>query len=315
LRIVALAVTALVLVDPLLVHSVGFQLSVGASVGLVVLAAPLAVRLPGPRWLAEPMAVTVAAQIGVAPVLLATFGGMPAVTVFANLLAVPVAAPLTAWGMTAGLVAGVVGGAPAALLHVPTNAMVAWISWVATTCARLPIGLLGAAQLAAVAALILGLFTLQRRRVWAALGCGAIVLVLLVAVGQNPPPSLRVDDLASGAHLWRAGANVLVLDGETDAGRVLDGLRAANVRRLDLVIARRGTVGVAGTILDLRRRVTVRQVAAPAGHSIRDASAVDGPVSIGVGRLAVQLVPRGAVLDVQIGETAPDAGAARGRGP
>ena len=78
LRIVALAVTALVLVDPLLVHAVGFELSVGACVGLVVLAAPLSRRLPGPRWLAEPLAVTLAAQLGVAPVLLATFDGMPA---------------------------------------------------------------------------------------------------------------------------------------------------------------------------------------------------------------------------------------------
>ena len=58
LRVLALAVTALLLVDPLLVWSVGFGLSVGASLGIVLLARPLAARLRGPRVLIEPLAVT-----------------------------------------------------------------------------------------------------------------------------------------------------------------------------------------------------------------------------------------------------------------
>ena len=49
LRTLALAVTALVLVDPMLVGVLGFQLSVAASAGILVLARPLADHLPGPR--------------------------------------------------------------------------------------------------------------------------------------------------------------------------------------------------------------------------------------------------------------------------
>src|SRR5215218_5251042 len=60
-RALALAVTGLVLVDPMLVGVTGFQLSAGASAGLAVLARPLASRLPGPRLLREPLAVTLAA--------------------------------------------------------------------------------------------------------------------------------------------------------------------------------------------------------------------------------------------------------------
>jgi competence protein ComEC len=136
IRVLALAVTALLLVDPMLARSVGFQLSVGASFGLALLAAPLAARLPGPRWLAEPLGVTLAAQAGVAPVLLTTFGGMPLATPLSNLLAVPVAGPLTAWGLTAGTIAGVLGGRVAWLLHLPTNLMVGWIAGVAGGAAR-----------------------------------------------------------------------------------------------------------------------------------------------------------------------------------
>ena len=69
---------ALLLVDPLLVRSVGFQLSVCAAVAIVVLAPRLASVLPGPRGrFGRPLAVTLAAQLGVAPVLLATFGPCP----------------------------------------------------------------------------------------------------------------------------------------------------------------------------------------------------------------------------------------------
>src|SRR5262249_58643037 len=88
-RLLSLAVAVMVLIDPLLVWSVGWWLSVGATGGIAVLATPLAVRLPGPRPLAQTLAITAAAQVGVTPVAIAAFGGLPVVSVPANLLAVP----------------------------------------------------------------------------------------------------------------------------------------------------------------------------------------------------------------------------------
>jgi len=310
LRIVALAVTALVLVDPLLVHAVGFELSVGACVGLVVLAAPLSRRLPGPRWLAEPLAVTLAAQLGVAPVLLATFDGMPAVTVLANLLAVPVAAPLTGWGMTAGLVAGVLDAPVASLLHAPTGAMVGWIAGVARLCAQLPAVTVRGRE-AVLVTVCVAAFALLRRRV-VLVACAAAMLTALVAA---PAPAVADAEVAPGARLWRHGGTVLVLDGDVDAGMLLDGLRRARVRAVDLVVARRGNRTVAGVVLDVRSRLPVRSIAAPAQHRIRGATGVDRPLTVRVGRLDIALRPVGAVLEVDIGETASDAGAPRARGP
>ena len=57
-RLLSLAVALMVLVDPLLVWSVGWWLSVGATSGIALLGAPLAARLPGPRPLAEALGVT-----------------------------------------------------------------------------------------------------------------------------------------------------------------------------------------------------------------------------------------------------------------
>jgi ComEC/Rec2-related protein len=47
-RILCLAVTAVLLLDPFLVRSVGFLLSVGACAGIVSLARPVADRIPDP---------------------------------------------------------------------------------------------------------------------------------------------------------------------------------------------------------------------------------------------------------------------------
>ena len=303
-RLLALAVAALVLVDPLLVHSTGFRLSVGASLGLAVLASPLAARLPGPRWITEPLAVTLAAQLGVAPVLVSTFGGIPLVTVATNLLAVPIAGPLTAWGLVAGLVAGVVGEPAAALLHVPSGLMVGWIAGVARIGAAVPLGVVDGRAALVCGVALLGLWRFRRVAV-------CVTLALLLVVTQPIAVAARDVELARGAHLWRAGAAVLVLDGETDVGRVIDALRRTGVRRLDLVVARRGTRTVAGVVLDLRSRLAVIAVAAPADHRIRGATAVASPVTVRIGQLSVRLTPDGDALDVDIGETADRGGGSR----
>ena len=116
-RVLALAVTAVLLLDPLLVGSVSLQLSVGVSAGIVLFAVPIAAALPGPRPIASALSVTLAAQIGVAPVLVPFFGGLPVVAVPANLLAVPAAGPVMMWGLAAGLPAGVWGGSLARIIH------------------------------------------------------------------------------------------------------------------------------------------------------------------------------------------------------
>jgi len=154
IRLLALAVAAVVLVDPLLVDSLSFRLSVGATVGIALLAHPIASRLRGPRWLAESLAVTLAAQIGVAPVALPAFGGLPLAALPANVLAVPAAAPLTAWGFVGGGLAGLLGPPFDGWLHAPTRALAAWLAIVARWGAALPLGQVRPAHAAVLAALV-----------------------------------------------------------------------------------------------------------------------------------------------------------------
>src|SRR5947207_12544420 len=68
------AVLILLFVDPLLVRSVGFQLSVAATAGIVALASPISAKL---RFLSRPLAfaaaTTIAAQAGVSAIPLCPF--------------------------------------------------------------------------------------------------------------------------------------------------------------------------------------------------------------------------------------------------
>src|SRR5687768_12616444 len=143
-RVLALAVAALLVLDPFLLHSVGFQLSCAASLGIALMAAPIARRLRGPMWLRDTIATSAAAQLGVAPVLLPVFGAMPLVALPANLLAVPVAGPLTTWGLAAGALGGLLRPlAPSvtALLQLPTRLMADAMLGIADAAARVPLSL------------------------------------------------------------------------------------------------------------------------------------------------------------------------------
>ena len=120
-RVISIAVLGLVALDPLIVWSMGFLLSVAATLGLVLFARPIGRRLPGPRSLADALGVVLGAQLGAAPVLVVVFGVVPAAGLVANLVAVPVAGWVMVWGCTAGFVAGVGPTWAASIVHLPTG--------------------------------------------------------------------------------------------------------------------------------------------------------------------------------------------------
>ena len=153
-RTLSLTVVIVLLVDPLLVRSVGWWLSVGATAGIALLAAPLNSRLPGPSWLRVPLSMTVGAQLGVAPVSLAVFGPLPLASIPANVLAAPAAGPVMVYGLPAGIVAGLVPDVLATALQLPTTLLVRYIARVASTAAAAGLPSLGAPALVAGALVV-----------------------------------------------------------------------------------------------------------------------------------------------------------------
>jgi len=130
-RLLALAIIALVTLDPLLVWSVGFWLSVGATAGVCVVGPWLRERVPGPPWLRLPMAVTLGAQIGVVLPSVLVFHRLPVVSLPANLLAVPAAGFVMLYGLPAGMVAAALPSALQQVIMLPAKWGTHWVSLVA----------------------------------------------------------------------------------------------------------------------------------------------------------------------------------------
>lgn len=303
-RVLALAVTGLVLVDPLLVTSLGFQLSAAATLGIVVLARPLEAVLPGPRPVVVVAAVTLSAQVAVAPLLVPTFGPLPVASLPANLLAEPVAGVVMMWGCTAGLVAGMVPTPVAWLLHLPTRAGLWWVSSVARIGAAAPLGRVGLVGVAATAVVLAAAVLAARRR--PRLGrvlAGVALLAVLVLPRPPAPPSALTDVDVGGARLSRSdgpGATVLVVPGTARADDVLAGLRDLGVGALDLVVLGSGGPSAAEVLRTVRQRVEVDAVWAPARSPAEGAVPPPaGPVS--AGGLTVTARVDGEGLEVEVG--------------
>ena len=287
-RVLALAVALLVLIDPLLVHSVAFRLSVAASAGIILWAPRLAERLPGPRLVAEALAVTVSAQLAVSPLLVATFGGVPVASLPANLLAAPVAGPVMMWSLSAGLVAGLAGGPLAQVIHWPTNVGIGWIQAVADWAASARLGELRTPHLVAVVTGAGGWWLVRRRllRTAAAATLAIALLVPAVALRVSDPPFHTVLD--SGVEVWREHQTVVIaLGSNRSTERLLEDLRRAGVGAVDLAVVDRGTRAQRDQIRSLQERMWVGAVVAPPGHRIGAAATVRAGQRVLVGGLEV----------------------------
>jgi predicted membrane metal-binding protein len=102
-------------VEPLLLYDAGFQLITLATLRLPLLVPPIARRLvellrwsrivPAAETVAELLAVTLAAQIATLPVLVLTYHQISLVAPLANLVTVPLLAPILALGGALALLA------------------------------------------------------------------------------------------------------------------------------------------------------------------------------------------------------------------
>jgi len=265
LRVLGLTVTVLLVIDPLLVWSVAFQLSVAATAGIAVGATRLAARIPGPRYLGNLVAMGVCAQIAVAPLAANYFGQVSITGVVANVLVSPVVGVVMGWGLTAGVVTGLTG-IGSGVVHLPTTVLGGWMVSVAGWFAGLPVGQARPLHVAVVIAAVAVLMIASRRGwVIAHRLSVAVVLVTLVTAAVMPPgPAVGRHTVATGAEVVVGGQqSVLVLDGRAEVGAVLSSLRGLGVVRVGVVISRTGSAGSLGVAAHVCDRLGPCDVLAP----------------------------------------------------
>jgi competence protein ComEC len=250
-RALGVAVLVLLFLDPWLALSLGFVLSALATAGILFLAPPWRDALDAwmPRWLAEAVAVPLAAQLACTPVVAAISGQVSLVAVAANMAVAPAVGPATVLGLAGGLVVLVVE--PVGLLLGRCAGWCAWwITAVAARSADLPTAAVGWSStwtsIGLLSLLCLGMAWLMpgllRDRRWAV---PVALLMTLTVVRPLPAPGWPPDgwvmvacDVGQGDGLvLNAGAgSAVVVDVGPDPKAIDRCLDRLEVKRLPVVV-------------------------------------------------------------------------------
>lgn len=305
-RLLSLAVTALVLVDPFLVHSVGFQLSVAASAGILVLGPVLVARMAGPAIVGEPVAVTVAAQLAVLPLQLHYFGPVSAASIPANVLAGWAAGFVMTWGLSIGVIAGFAPDPVGAWLQTPATLALVWLDSVAALAVRVPAPRVTTGGALIVAGILLLWWVVRRRdqdqdeTVRKAVAATIVVMLVIVGVVAVPsPPEHPLDLVGGGRWIPGDGANpsVLVVGAGADL-RLLDELTARRLHHPDVIVSEAGVGSAALVAAAAADLVGPEVLLAPPQHRIVGAHRVPEVVAIDTSIGLIVLEPDGSRLSV-----------------
>lgn len=125
------------LIDPFLVWSVGWWLSVAGCAGLILVTPPVVSLLERfPTWVSSWVSPTIAAQTGVLGVIVGVFGWPSAMSVPCNLLAAPVAGSVMLIGLPVAILSGLMPASMGHTVMTPLGWGVGWVDAVAALGAR-----------------------------------------------------------------------------------------------------------------------------------------------------------------------------------
>lgn len=252
----ALSSAALLLLvyDPFLLYAVSFQLSFAATLALIVFCPILADRLQAfrlPSWLKDGLSVSLAAQLGVLPILAFYFNQISLISILANLLVVPATAPLLALGLAASTL-GWISQALSHFTYLLSAVLLGYMIKTTHLLARIP---WAAIDVPSPSSLFTGLYYLTigvfmhglslKKRSW---DRRVLLLTLFIVafvfwfqvIGSFPPARLEVTFFEVGqgdAALIRSpdGVNILI-DGGESPSLMRKALARKRVSRLDLVV-------------------------------------------------------------------------------
>jgi competence protein ComEC len=157
--LILLAAGAMVVLEPRQIESLGFRLSVAASLALVVVLTGLLGKDRSSRF-GVILTATVAAQLATLPLLLPTFGTVSLTSVPANIIAAPlvaIAMPLAAAAAIAGLFWQPLGEAIAAPAVLAATALIGTVDVLGAPQAYLSVGVPPFPAVAAIVATVLAL--------------------------------------------------------------------------------------------------------------------------------------------------------------
>ena len=243
------AISLLLLVDPFQGVDAGFALSVLATSGIIFLNQPISkfLQLKLPKFLAEPLAIPIAATTLCTPVIVALSGQISLTSIPVNAVVAPAIAPLTIIGFVAALIISVLPNIATFLLNFALP--IAWfITWVAQLGGKAPVlkltsGFQGWGISAGLITLVVFILIKFRKRWKFFVAIGFLPILFLQSpwyAGGFPGKNWRVlqCDVGQGdAMLIRTAANsAIVVDVGPDPNLIDLCLRSAGITQIDLLV-------------------------------------------------------------------------------
>jgi len=291
IRILCLAVIFLLLVDPFLIYSVGFILSVTASLGILLLSEGLIERLQKlkiPKWVSEQLAVTISAQVFVAPVLIYFFGNVPLVSVPANLAASWLSGFVMVTGSSLGLFIKYFPEAIAGVVMKPVELALYLLNLISKESTLLSWPQLGLYELLLLGVAILLCFLFSKFRL-VIIGMAGITLCFIMFL---PSDGAVVTSAETYIHI--AGdsqfPSILIINTGFDKGRLEDYV-SSGLGRVDIVIAQDGSRNFGLTTRALIDMDLAEVVLAPPLHEIPEATRITSETTVSTAVGSINMYP------------------------
>jgi competence protein ComEC len=317
LPIVLIAGAALVWIDPDIVVSVGFRLSLIATIALIVGAGPARRRwfagtdgvgrrrrsMVRDRWTLA-VSASVVAWTSTAPMVLASFGRLSLAGIPAMVLVTPLFAAVVIVAIIAALFTMVAGACPVVVLDLAaalTGAFVAVVEGIAAIAPIVQVPTMeGAAWFAVIPAVALALAPTvsrsgRRRSIIAAALVSTIAAVVWASSSASPLlDRVRVDAIAVGdgtAILVRGGGAAVLQDAGSssveDCGRriIVPTARSLGLRRLDALVVTHANADHFNAVTEVVRRFDVGRVLVTPQLLRRARSDRESPIAVWLDRM------------------------------
>lgn len=241
-----LAAIILLLINPLWLWDLGFQLSFLATLGLIVTVPGISKKLDWlPSAIASVIAIPIAATIWTLPLLIHNFHILAPYSILLNILATPVVAIVSLGGMLSALAALIwtpIGSAIAWLLYYPTQALINLVHLVNQLPGNsLAVGTIGAVPMLAIYGIIVLICLNRRAQRWWLLGIVTLLLVVTPFV-YHQSQQQQVTILATNQEpvivIQDQGKAILVNSGAANNAQfaILPFLRQQGINRLDWAV-------------------------------------------------------------------------------
>lgn len=135
----AIATIGMIGYEPSLIWDISFQLSFGATAGLIFLYSKVRGWFRLPAGIAGPLAVTISAQLGVLPFIAWYFSGVSLSSVIANIIIVPIVELVVIIGLL-GVILGSASYFAGQMIFVLCSLIIGFINWMVLLLAELPGG-------------------------------------------------------------------------------------------------------------------------------------------------------------------------------